>query len=285
MSIYAGRALKRGQGLDTALLIAILFCSPSPRLAHASDTSPVLEEVVVQGQGENAMNHFVSAMAEAGITDQLSRWKRNICPAVYGVTPEAAALILERIVDIARLARLTPAGANCRPSMNVLVTDNADEIAAALAERYPTMLQRGVKSKLRRFAESDLPVRWLSVIDPCGYGCVRPNSRLKRSTTPTLVGMLVIVDATKTPGFTVSEIADYVALVALTNPRPDTRHSENSILSMFDRERAGISYYALTDYDQSFLTGLYNTSPDQDASQQRKSIVRQMESDLEPDRD
>jgi hypothetical protein len=271
--------------LGIVLLISMSCLLPFPAAAGASDTTAPLEEVIVQGQGRDALKNFVSAMAETGITEQLSRWKRNICPAVYGVTPEAAALIIERIVDVALLARLTPAEGNCRPTMNVLITDNADEVAAVIVENYPTMLQRGVKSKLKRFAGSDLPVRWLSVIDPCGYGCIMPNSRLKRSTTPTLVGMLIIVDAMKTPGFTVNEIADYVALVALTNPKPDTRHSHKSILSMFDRERAGTANYALTDYDQAFLTGLYNTSPDRDASQQRKSIVKQMESDLEPDRD
>jgi len=40
---------------------------------------------------------------------------------------------------------LSRARGNCRSSLNVLVTDEADQVAAAMADNFPTMLRRGVK--------------------------------------------------------------------------------------------------------------------------------------------
>jgi hypothetical protein len=94
--------------------------------------------------------------------------------------------------------------------------------------------------------------------------------------------MIVIIDARKVEGRTLGEISDYVGLVALSNPPLDKGPRPNSILGMFDEPRTiGAPAAALTDFDRTFLAGLYRAPIDMGANAQRIAIERQMRKSLE----
>jgi hypothetical protein len=75
-------------------------------------------------------------------------------------------------------------------------------------------------------------------------------------------------------------MSDYVGLVALSNPPLTATPPTNSILSLFGPPGAGGANAQLTDYDYSFLSGLYGVRLNLDASTQRASITSHMDREL-----
>jgi hypothetical protein len=161
--------------------------------------------------------------------------------------------------------------------MLIVVTNDASGLATRFARAYPVTLRTDGRARLNLFAATSRPVRWLSVTD-LGGG-VLPNSRLTLATDPHFKAMIVIVDARQIAGFSLGEISDYVAMVALANPRLAATRQPESILSMFDRARPEGGGFSLTRNDRSFLDGLYRSNPTLSAQSQRGAIERHMRDD------
>jgi hypothetical protein len=162
--------------------------------------------------------------------------------------------------------------------MLVVVTPDASGLAASLARDYPVTLRKDGNWRLKRFAASNRPVRWLTVTDPCGpLGCALSGSRLTASTNPRFEAMIVLVDAPQVNRFYLGELSDYVSLVVLGNPPLGGQSPPTSILSMFERERPTGSNFQLTDHDRSYLAGLYRTRTDGLGRQQRSAIANYMD--------
>jgi hypothetical protein len=262
-------------------LLAALF-------AIALTATPAIAEpdkegaIVIEGERrvKNVLRNFIASLTQAGPTDQLARWKDEVCPTVAGINPAEARFMEDRIIDLGIAAGLRGPDPGCDTTLAVIVTPDADGFANDLVRHYPVTLRTDGLSRLKNFAASSRPVRWISVTNECGEGCALPGSRLRKATRPTFYVMIIVVDAKQVAGFSIGELSDYVALVALSNPPMGGRNS-NSILSMFDRPRAQGSAFALTSYDRSFLGGLYGSSIDQSANVQRQSILSHMRKDMQ----
>lgn len=229
------------------------------------------------------LRDFVAALTNPGPSGQLARWS-GICPTVLGMQPAQASFMMARIREAAAPLRLDREPSNCRPTTIVVVTPNASVIAAEFAATYPAKLKANGQWRLRQFARSTLPVRWLAVSDPCGRaGCRMLGSRLNKATAPTLQLMIVIVDAERIADFRLGEVSDYVAMVALSNP-PLGPGQPGSILAMFNSPRPIDARFVLTPTDQSFLAGLYRSNPATDAQQQRSTIATAIRRDRKTER-
>lgn len=233
-------------------------------------------EIVIRARQEQAIRAFVASVAEAGRSGQLARWNMEICPEVVGIDESQAGFMALRIAEIAAPLELRARSSGCRSTMLIVVTNDAAGLATHFARLFPVTLRTDGQAKLNLFAHTSRPVRWISVTD-LGGG-VLPNSRITRATDPHLQAMLVIVDGRQMGGFSLGELSDYVAMVALANPRPGAR-DQASILSMFDRPRPADGPFALTQTDRAFLGGLYRMNPFQSAQSQRESIARHMRRD------
>ena len=249
--------------------------------AHAPaepSVAPTEADIVVRAQQEDAIREFVASVTEAGRSGQLGRWSGEICPSVIGIDRSQADFMTLRIGEVAAPLELRVRTRNCSTSMLIIVTNEAARFATHFARLYPITLRADGQAKLNLFAHTGRPVRWISVTDLCGVGCSQPNTRILRATHPEFRAMLVIVDARQIGGFSLGEVSDYVAMVALANPRPGAR-DQASILSMFDRPRPADGPFALTQTDRSFLVGLYRSNPHQSAGAQRASIETHMRRD------
>jgi hypothetical protein len=255
----------------------VLWAATTPvRAGDAPPTGDDTEEIVITAKQREALRSFVESLAQSGRTGQLARWDGWICPTVLGIESAQAAWLEGRIAEVASSVKLRRASDSCRPSLFVIITSDAAGLAKELQKTRPKTLRTDGRWKLERFDESEQPVRWLSVTDACPHGCGLTGSRLTMSTTPMFSALLVIVDAAKVTGFSLAEVADYVALVALANPAPDTEAPVDSILSMFDRPHPPETQYVLTDSDRAFLTGLYESGANQSGQFQRNAIARTM---------
>ncbi len=251
--------------------------------SEATESSEPLDSIVVTGRRDEALRRFVESLAQTGPTGQLARWRHTICPAIVGIEPTQAERMAQRIADVAQSVGLIQASSHCRPTMLIIVVPDPGELAAQLAGKYPVTLGHDGRWRLKRFVESQQPVRWLALTDPCGggYGCGLPNSHIVLSTKPTFTGIVVIVDARRLPGYSLGELSDYLALVTLSNPPSERQPPPDSILSMFDRPRPPGAQYELTQYDRAFLAGLYKVPLDQRARSQQTSIVSRMNKSLD----
>jgi len=257
-------------------ILAALLLAGSAGTGAAQSTPPAETDpdIVIRGQQEQALRAFIASVAEAGRSGQLGRWDREICPAIIGIDQAQADFMARRIAELAASLELRTRASNCQTTMLIVVTHDATGLARHFARTYPITLRTDGRAKLNLFAATSRPVRWLSVTD-LGGG-VLPNSRITMATHPEFQAMIVIVDAAQIGGYSLGELSDYVAMVALANPRVTATREQQSILSMFDRARPADGPFALTRDDRSFLAGLYRSNPHLSARSQRASIERHM---------
>ncbi|NJD31965.1 MAG: hypothetical protein FIB04_08775 [Gammaproteobacteria bacterium] len=264
------------------MALSLMVLAGPCRAIDATESSQTLEGIVVTGRRDEALRRFVESLAQTGPTGQLARWNHAICTAIVGIEPAQAERMAQRIADVARSIGLIRASSLCRPSMLVIVVPDPGEVAAQLAGKYPVRLAHDGRWRLKRFVETNQPVRWLALTDPCGGagGCALPNSHIVLSTKPTFTAIVVIVDAGRLPGYSLGEVSDYLSLVALSNPPSERQPPTDSILSMFDRPRPPGARYELTQYDRAFLAGLYKVSLELNGRSQQTSIVSRMNKSL-----
>lgn len=266
-----------------ALLLAFL-ASPSFAADAQTPSGPakVAKEppIVVEGRLKQAISGFVQRLTQSGPTDQVARWKDEICPLVLGIDPSEAKFMEERIGDLARTVRLRAGGSRCLSTMAVVVTPDPKAFIEDLLRNYPLTLRTDGWDRLKRFVESNRPVRWISATDECGFSCGLAGSRIRLSTRPSLAAMVIIVDASQLSGVNLGELSDYVALVALTNPNDRPITHPNSMLALFDDPRAPNAGFELTDFDRSFLAALYHAPIDRSAAAQRSMMRNEMKNSL-----
>ena len=220
--------------------------SPCPTGLPAPSSSS-RQEIVVEGKKlEPVIQHFISSMTQGRPTDQLGRWKQEICPTIFGIDPAQASFMEDRIVALANEVGLRKGGNHCTTSLAIIVTANPGNFAYRLARRYPTTLSTDGYSRLVSFVDTTNPVRWITISDECGGGCGLPNSRITKPTAPTFINMIIVVDANRLSGYSLGELSDYVALVGLTNPPVQAARPPNSIMSMFDAAQPANSSFELT---------------------------------------
>ena len=268
--------LRLVSSMALGLLIWAGLAGPGVAQAPAPPSPQPDSEIVVRAHQEQAIREFVISVAEIGRSHQIGRWGMEVCPEVVGVAPAQAEFIAQRIGEVAAPLELRRRTSECRTTLLVIVSNDAAGIALHFARLYPITLRTDGQAKLNLFAHTSRPVRWITVTDLCGTRCALPNSRITLPTHPEFQAMLILVDARQIAGFSLGELADYLAMVALANPRPGANHEEQSVLSMFDRPRPADGPFALTETDRSFLAGLYRMNPYLSAQSQRESIERHM---------
>jgi hypothetical protein len=273
-------AVARFVFIGLSLLAAPVWAAPAPAPAPAPAEAAAEEgDILVTARSREMLGDFVHDMGEAGRNNQLARWDRTFCTAALGLDEGQAAFLSQRIAAIGRRLDLRAGGDGCRPSVLIVFTPNADGFAAGLARRFPITLSSEGRARLNRFVRTARPVRWVARTDLAARAL--PNSRLTLATRAELQLMLVVVDATKIDGYSLGELADYLAVVALANPRFGAAPSRASVLAMFERPRDLGSRFALTPFDQAYLSGLYGAPERARAADQQRSILSAMERDAD----
>ncbi|MDQ3145132.1 MAG: hypothetical protein M3Q57_09700, partial [Pseudomonadota bacterium] len=109
------------------------------------------------------------------------------------------------------------------------------------------------------------------------------SSRLTPQTRIDFEMAVVVLDAAAIKDFTVTEIADYVALRALahTDPAAASGQEAPTILSLFHAKQAGRpSPLSLTQWDLAYLKSLYGITNSLQAGAQRGEIEQLMRREL-----
>ena len=258
-----------------------------------AEAGPVaLEDVVVEGRRLEALtNDFVSEVAIPARRSGLARWRDKVCVGVANLETETAQYIVDRVSTVAEDLGLRPGAPGCDPRILIIATTNANTFTRDLVANRPRLFVVGGarmdlgRTALRKFESTDRPVRWWNVSAPIdtetgeiavripGYvgsegGAGSPldfaphigvfaASRLSTQIVDDTMRSFVIVDVDRLNGVSLTQLADYIAFIALAQIDPDADTSGYvSVLNVFNDPG---QTEGLTNWDRAYLLGLYDT--------------------------
>lgn len=258
---------------------------------------------------EHRLFTFVAQITRTAPRDESLRiWRARICPLVAGLPQDQGEFILARLSQAAQAVGAPLDGEKCRPNLYVVFTRDPDELIRKWRARSSRTFGgvRGTPAAVDRFAAHRRPVRvWYNRefgaadagpltsdtstqgIGLNGSSGAVVNGRVKdtRLTFNDVMifsSVIVIVDGNQVAGLEFGQLADYVAMIAMTELDPDAPlGTAPTILRLFADRAAGATPPAgLTPWDTAFLKALYYT-PLKEAMQ-RSAITHQMLRALTP---
>jgi hypothetical protein len=279
---------------------------PTPQTAPSSQGSNTVREVTVTAQAKRAVlqrrvEGFIQGMTSQSYGDQpLRTWREPVCPLVSGIARDQAEFLLGRLSEVARHAGAPLAPEHCRPNLYVVVTPWPDPLVRAWAHNSPRMFGNGRPAEIERFLHSRRPARvWRNASltssrgmtltpgagEAVGEGREFDNFPVEHFADPTrlqwnsglaLNAVVLVIDAGRVQNLTAGQVADYAAMVGLTDVDLEADIGETpSILRLFDPPAPGaVAPLALTEWDQAYLKALYRTSSN--SRLQRAEIAHRM---------
>lgn len=252
-----------------------LFAAPQTQAPPSS-----LPDVVVSGTRHTPREarRFVDEISTAPIHAlTLSTWLTPICLGVINLKAEAAAAIVARIEAEAAEVGVPVAPAGCRPyNITLLATSDGRFTASELVDAYRDRFivssgaTQGDGEALRRFVETEAPVRWWTISALMDEDSKRTLVSLGGGPAPIedttgevyfgqnrregMLASLVILDLSKMNDVPDIALGDYIAMVVLADIDPEARPRSPTILNLW---REGEAVAGLTPWDRAYLRALY----------------------------
>ncbi len=290
-------------GFLGALLTAALAAAAQPADQSAPQNSHPLQEVRVTASRldrrtlKRVAIQFVKLHgAVSTTTDQIGRWRMDVCPQVTGLNPRAGAFVSRRVKAVARRvgAPTRGVGKRCAVNVEIVFTPQPQQLLNHIAKAYPgllgsarsagdTIVRRAIQSWYLTGTKAEpgweeSPVRFGietaqdavspplpdgAHVDPAygsGFAAGLAGSHLGKALSSELVHVLVVVDTRKVAGDSLRSISDYVAMLALT--RMGSLDGCSGLPSIIDLLSSGCGStakpQALTAADTAYLKALYS---------------------------
>jgi hypothetical protein len=302
-------------GTDAAIDFRARLALPAlllAALAHADPSAAPLPQVTVEADRatlERRLYTFVTDITRTATREEPLRvWRSPICPLVAGMPRAQAEFVLARISQAAHTAGAPLAGEKCRPNLYVVFTRAPDALIKTWRARNSATFGgvRGSVAAFDHFTASRRPLRvWyneqfgaatgapveadtsMEGIGLTGASGITVNkfvedSRLVHNDVMLFSSVIEVVDGNQVMGLQFGQLADYIAMAALTEIDLDAPlGAAPTILQLFAARAAGeTSPPGLTSWDTSFLKALYATP--QNAVMQRGIIANHMVHALAP---
>lgn len=273
--------------------LALAQVAPAAPTLQEPDASELDDVVVIGSDLEQTARAYVTTVVAPSRGRDPAAWRSRICVGVGGMSPEPARALADRVSDWAYGLGLEVAPQGCTPNIFIVATDDGNTTAQELVAARPREFRTGAGgtdrggAALRAFQNSDRPVRWWHVSVPVnedtGIAAVRlpgqpPFAAPKEITRPSQLGsfgitglpsrlsdpirddlqqVIVVLDADALEQASFIQIADYVAMVALTQVDPEASPDTPSILNLFDPDKP--QEETLSRWDQAYLRALYGS--------------------------
>ncbi|MGE5561682.1 MAG: hypothetical protein ACM3ZV_00040 [Bacillota bacterium] len=283
-------------GLAAFLLLASAGTPALARPAPPQAAAPVDETIVVTGQKDSpkAIDDFVRSLTPAGPGGQLSRFERQVCPAVFGLARAQADAVEQRIRLVAKSVGIAVGGERCAPNVLLLVTSDKKAFLQEL-ERHRADYFGLTGRQFRDLERQPGPAAAWQVQGPTmsadgvdltedttqgvvGNRTIASPSRITQPVHPQFDASVVVVERRALVGMTTTQLADYAAIRALTGADP--AHLGNSgaptILHVLDVPVGGQAPVTMTKWDYDFLSGYYDAERTLSTAAQRSAIRRDM---------
>lgn len=294
-------AFRRTLWLAAAVLAAGTATAQTP--SRPGTSGPPESDVVVTGtlDREQEIDAFVRALTPGPMTGQIGRFEDEICPAAFGLSPQARAAVEARMRRIAvavglRAAR-TDAGRPCTPNVLLMITRDKRQLIETLAARHPSFFGDERATQARTIARQPGPASaWhaTSLVNADGRPLLmqggfyvnqstRGGSRILEATRPAFFAAAVVIEREALPGLTINQLADYAMMRALarTDPNQLPAGSQRSILSVLEAAPDAEVPASITRWDLGFLRGLYASTANLRTVQQRGEIRERVATEVD----
>ncbi|HKX89818.1 MAG TPA: hypothetical protein VJM13_11455 [Sphingopyxis sp.] len=273
------------------LSAAVLLAAP----AAAQDDGPIV--VIGQKDFEQQIESFVGALTPASPRGQIGRFETAVCPGAFGMPEAQRKAVGDRIRTVAKGVGLKVGGPDCKINLVVMVAREKASFLRALGKDHAYMFGRRTPSEVRRliaepgpaaawqieekvngdgravFNESDMPIN----------RSTRSPSRITPPARPAFMAAAVVVEAGALDGLSTTQLADYAAMRAFAriDPARIDASAPSTILRILDAPADSEVPVTLTQWDFSFLKGLYSGPNNLYAPSQRSEIGRVMQREME----
>jgi hypothetical protein len=266
-----------------------------------------LSEAVLKAE----IHRFASSLGTPDAANaRLARWYEPICPQTSGLSPELNAYVSVRIQQVAHTVG-TPVGAekDCKaPNIEIMFTPEPQKLLDDVAARYQGVLGFPFQARVKRVATVTRPIQsWYATATRAlsGDGSVafsrdwqidhasqpdptaRIGTRLPVTVIAALINVLVVADAPKLKDLRPATLADYIALLALSQYRPTEQC--NDLSSVVQAMSTGCSpsqrTAVLSRADAAYLRGLYSADLSQPLQTAIDDIADRMFQELRNERD
>jgi hypothetical protein len=288
------------------------LADPPALPAAAATQTPSLPPMSKQARNElkRQLRSFVSNVT--GSYEPVPLWRTPVCPVLAGVPRSEGEHVFAHLEGTMRALGMPLGEIGCRPNLQLIASSQPEESIAEMAKTQPEAF--GDARHLQSFISKERPVRvWYTtvlgdhttaeVVSPSiGVGTATPGidlgtngggggTAVVTSVDPTsprfeisayhpLVGVIAVVDLKRVQGFDWNQIAEYVAMAALTRVNLDANFGDApTILRLFSASSTDRPT-GLSDWDKALLTELYRSDPR--SRSERLEVSMHMVKDIAP---
>jgi hypothetical protein len=262
------------------------------------------------------VDHFVQAFAKPSyLTGKMGRWENGVCPDTTGLAPKYAAFISRRVRKLATLVHApVDKDSKCRANIEIVFTTTPQDLLDTVRRRHKVYLgYHSSSAQADQLAVVSRPIQaWYLTATKDLDGKVDVDSLYGQSTTAVAdfiedtkgggsgVGtrngtrkvtggrlrdgvrtifrnVIIAADPTKLTDYEVGALADYIAMLALTqlNSLEVCQPQLPSIINLLAKDCPNPPNQ-LSESDLGYLKGLYSMSADGNMRMQQDDIAHQM---------
>ena len=301
--------MRRSTAFLTIITLGWLFAPVSLAWAQSANFAVVLgppvETVIVTAptwlgrHPQTVIHSFVRSYVLASpISDEITRWKNGICPKTLGLSHEEYnAYVTERIREVAGYVGAPQQISSCRDNIDVIFTDKPQDFLDRIRKEGGARLLGPLPSHAEIVGTMRYAIQaWYATAtrdtngaligdDEDGDGLFGSSvkdmpqravegSLLRTDLRSELAHIYIIADTGKTQDYPLGAIADYVAVLALSQTQSfEDCKSIPSITNLISPScGADLKPTAITDTDMAFLKAVYAMDPGASLLQQQTFI-------------
>jgi hypothetical protein len=257
-------------------------------LSAAVAASAAPEQAVTRDAAQAMVGEIVHP-----VNGQIARYTDGICPSVIGVNEAFSHRVAERIRTVAQAAGAPVAPEGCAANLMVFFTNDPATFFQSVERDHPSWLRSLSRYSRKQMGTSDDPIiAWQAIstrdaddqpvrIDetaavPVARIRVRETSFAHPVTRQTIDNSFVVVSLTAVNGRPIYQIADNIALRALTPLDVPKSAGLTTVLTAFEQEPTQAPAM-LTAADAAFLRALYAGDGRQTAIVERQRVATAMD--------
>ena len=311
----SGLGTKQGNWIKAAAVLALLSgpARAQPAAPSAIETVTVTAEKIPAEIAHDFVQSYARMASES--LPKLTRWKKPICVGTDGLSSEDLNLfVTQRVRQIAALAGMEVDSGFCKFNIEIifsstpqafldrvrvegpaLLTPRRSQLGAVAVMRHPLQAwyATGIEDLHGNLILNDEEnAAFLASANSSGNGFGVFNSAptmnvegsiLRNGISSQMAHVYVLADTNRTGDFRLGPIADYIAMLALTQAESfDTCKPLPSITNLFAANCGeALKPVSITDTDIAFLKGLYRMDPGANLQTQQSDIAREVEKALE----
>jgi hypothetical protein len=288
-----------GTLVRVSLCTVALACAPAAAQEAPQQSDQTTITITGEKPSRQAISDFVRDLAPVAPSLKLSRFERNVCPAVFGLPQNQAVSVANRLRVVAKGAGIAVGGANCTPNVVVIVTSNKKGLLEQLVRQRPEYFGDLGHGAIKKLEQQPGPaaawqiaglqvdadgreIQWDPQYDLPTNRTITPPSRITDPAAPTFDAAVVVVERGSLVGLTTTQLADYAAMRAFAGADPARLGTSNvsTILRVLDAPMGAAVPITLTSWDFAYLHGLYTGRRDLRSGAQRSAITDSMSKDL-----